>query len=129
MRAVIDSDLAVVVVASVFALSVGAFVLREPVFVDEVSVTNSSEYDIGVQVSGDDPDGWMALGTASEGSTTTTVDVIDQGEVWVFRFTAQGRDGGELRVARSDLEQAGWTVTVPDEVIQQLRDLGAPPSP
>ena len=125
----LDSDFTTIVVASVFALSIGGFVLRGSAFVDEVSVTNPSEYDIGVQVSDGDGDGWVAVTTVSRRSTNTTSDVIDQGEVWVFRFRAQGREGGELRVERRDLEQAGWTVLVPDEVIQHLRDIGAPPPP
>lgn len=128
-RALLDSDLAAIVVASVFAVSIGSFVLRGPAFVDEVSVTNPNEYDIGVQVTGGDREGWMAMTTVSQRAAKTTVHVIDQGEAWVFRFRAQGREGGELRVERGDLEQTGWTVTIPDEVIQHLRDLGAPPSP
>ncbi|MGH9188365.1 MAG: hypothetical protein ACRD0U_21575 [Acidimicrobiales bacterium] len=92
-------------------------------------MTNRSEYDISVQVSGGDRDGWMAVTTASRRSTTTTVGVIDQGDVWVFRFRAQGREGCELRATRRDLEQASWTVTVPDDVIQHLRAGGAPPPP
>jgi hypothetical protein len=126
---VLDSDLAAILVSSVLALSIGSYVVRGPALVEVVSVTNPSEYDISVQVSGGGSDGWMAVATASRRSTTATVDVIDQGEVWVFRFSAQGREGGELRVTVSDLEQAGWTVTVPDEVTQHLREVGAPPPP
>lgn len=129
VRAVLDSDFTAVLVAALVALGVGSIVLRGPAFVDEVSITNSSEYDIGVQVGGADRDGWMAVTTASSRSTTTTRDVIDQGEVWVFRFRAQGREGGEVRVTRRELELADWTLEVPDDVIQHLRDLGAPPSP
>lgn len=129
VRNVFDTDLAAIVVSLVLALSIGTFVVRGPAFVHQVSVTNPSEYDVGVQVSGGNRDGWMAVTTASRHSTTTTVDVVDQGDVWIFRFTAQGREGGDLRVARHDLEQAGWTVTVPDEVIEHLRNVGAPLPP
>jgi hypothetical protein len=129
VRAALDSDVVAIVVSAALALSVGSFVVREPALVDKVSVTNPSEYDIGVQVSSGDRDRWMAITTAARRSTTTTVAVIDQLEVWVFRFRAQGRDGGDLRITRHDLDQAGWAVTVPDDVIRHLRDAGAPPPP
>ncbi len=71
----------------------------------------------------------MSLATADREATTDAVDVIDQGPRWVFRFTAEGRDGGELRIARAALKQAGWTVDVPEGVIERLRQQGAPLSP
>jgi hypothetical protein len=129
VRAMVRSDVVAVVGATVVALAVGLVGLRGPTFVDEVSVTNPSEYDIGVRVSGANRDGWLILATASRRSTTATAEVIAQGDVWVFRFSAQGREGGELRITRRALELADWTVTVPDDAIQHLRDEGAPPSP
>ncbi len=67
--------------------------------------------------------------TAAKGSTTSAADVIDQGPTWRFPFRAQGRDGGELRISRADLEQAGWSIGVPTPVIDRLRQQGAPPTP
>ena len=44
----------------------------------------------------------MAVTTARRDSTTIAQDVYDIGKVWVFRFTAQGQEGGEVRVTRAD---------------------------
>jgi hypothetical protein len=55
--------------------------------------------------------------------------VVDQGEVWLFRFDSQGKTGGELRLNRSELEASGWRIAIPDEVGTRLADAGAPPTP
>ena len=55
--------------------------------------------------------------------------MIDQGSTWMFHFTAQGKDGGEIRIERADLAAGGWRITVPERVGQRLRSAGAPPSP
>ncbi len=47
-------------------------------------------------------------------------EVIDQGDVWVFRFDSQGESGGELRLSRTELEAAGWRVSIPAEVGARL---------
>lgn len=128
-RAALDSDVVAFVIAALVALCVEAVALRGPTFVDEVAVKNSSAYDMGVWISGADGGGRIALAAASQRATTVTQQVIHQGDAWVFHFEAQGLRGGELRVTASDLEQAGWVVTVPDDVIRRLHDAGAPPSP
>jgi len=56
-------------------------------------------------------------------------EVIDQGEVWLFRFDSQGSSGGELRLTRAELEASDWTVVVPAEVGTRLAQAGAPPTP
>ena len=68
----------------------------------------------------------MALATAGSDRTTTTSEVIDQGPSWTFRFSAQGRSGGEVRVTRGELEASNWTVVISDEVIDTLSRAGAP---
>jgi hypothetical protein len=128
-RDLLDTDLVAVAFAATLALGLGPLVLRGPSFVGEVSVINSSEYDIGVRVSDADRTGWVIVTSARRSSTTATAEVVDQGDVWTFRFSAQGRYGGELQVTRSDLEQVGWSIEVPDDVIRHLRDLDAPPPP
>ena len=128
LRDVLDSNLAALVISGAVAVLVSPL-LNGPAFVDEVSVVNPSEYDIGVQVAGGERDGWMNLGTAAKRSTKATAEVIDQEGIWVFRFAAQGRQGGEFRVTRGDLQKAGWSIEVPAEVIGHLRQLGAGPSP
>jgi hypothetical protein len=60
------------------------------------------------------------VATAGKNTVTTTRDIVDQGDVWYFRFRASGVDGGELRVRRADLEHDGWRIVVPDRVVEVL---------
>jgi hypothetical protein len=129
LRQLVHSDAAAITAAGVFALSFASTFMREPDRVEGVSVTNPTDYDIAVQVRGGHDDGWMPLSTAMRHDTTTVFDVIDQGDTWTFKLRAQGRDGGEYRIDRDDLEAAGWTIELPDEVATTLRDAGAPLPP
>ncbi len=49
--------------------------------------------------------------------------------IWVFRFDAQGKRGGELRLTREQLASDGWRVDIPVEIGQHLAEQGAPPTP
>lgn len=128
-RRLIRDDITVALLCAASALPVTAFLVAGPAFVDKVSVVNDSEYTIDVQVRGHEGEGWMSVNRVDKGSTRTREDVIDQGDVWIFRFRSQGEEGGELRTTRGDLEEDDWTIEVPEEVIRQLRRVGAPPSP
>ena len=119
-----------VVVAVAAILGAGLWLTRGPDFVDRVSVTNNSGYDLNVDVTGADHDGWLAISVATGGGTTTaTQDVIDQEDTWVFRFLYAGKNAGEISVARSQLAKNGWRVVVPDQVARNLRDAGILPGP
>lgn len=118
---------AVAVTSLVFLLVVAAF--RDPVFVDRVRIENPSGYDIRVDIADSDVGGRMLLGVAGQHCTTEFNDVIDPGSTWVVRFATQGRDGGAITVARSELERSGWTLRVPDEVVQRFAVGGAPLAP
>lgn len=128
LRSLLGSDWAAVVLAGALALAVGPPLLRGPSSVEQVSIVNRSEYTVTVDVRGDGG-GWMSLNTIGEESTKTTADVLDQGDVWTFRFRAQGHHAGEVAVTRADLADAGWSLAVPDHVVAHLRRVGAPPSP
>lgn len=110
-------------------LGAGFLLLRGPAVVAQVSVVNPSEFDVLVEVSRADREAWTSVTTVDSGSSSLTRDVIDQGELWVFRFRAQGRDGGQTRMARADLRRAGWSFEIPAEVIDRLRRSGAPATP
>ena len=86
--------------------------------VERVTVVNNSVYDIGGAGTGDG--GTLSLGTAPARTTTDVKDVIDQGSTWVLHFTAQGEDGGELRIERAALDRAGWRVVIPTAVTERL---------
>ena len=58
-------------------------------------------------------------------TTATMSDVIDQGDVWVFRLSGQARSAAEVRVTHAQLEADGWVFTVPATVSDELRAQGA----
>ena len=122
---------AVVVGLALLALAMGPLsgLLEGPSFVDRIAFVNQSEYDIAVEVTSETRDGWLSVGTAQRRATSVRREIIDQGDVWIFRFAAQGETAGELRMTRAELEAAGWTVRLPDSVRDELRRKGAPPSP
>ena len=110
-------------------LAVGLWITRGPDFVDRVSVSNSSGYDLNVDVTGAERDGWLPISVATGGSTTTTNDVVDQRDTWIFRFTYAGSATGELSISRADLAKHGWRIVVPGDVSARLRAAGIQPGP
>jgi hypothetical protein len=131
MRRVVASvwfDLAVATATScLLALAVGLFAL--PATVDELSFENPTPYDVSIAVSRPGDDGWQPVLTVGHGRTGSTGDVVDQGDVWRFRFRGQGRPAGDLTITRAELEHAGWHVTLPDSVGERLAAQGAPLPP
>lgn len=112
--------------AALFAWLQG--LLPAPGHVDRVTVANPTPYAVSVEIS-DDGDGWVDLVTVRPGATVSVEEVVDLGGTWLVRFHAQAEEGGEARMARSELEAAGWQVTVPASVADRLAAAGAPPSP
>jgi hypothetical protein len=98
-------------------------------FVDELSIVNETEYSANVEVTNEDRDGWLALKPLEPHSTTVVEDVVDQGEVWVFRFDYLGRYRVEVEVSSRELAQSDWSIEVPQSFEQGLRDMGVPPPP
>jgi hypothetical protein len=98
-------------------------------FIDEVTVVNDTEYPAHVDVADGTGDGWMGLTSVDPQSRMTVEEVIDQGEMWVFRFDYVGKYQEEVEVSRRELEQNGWTIDVPSSFEQRLRDLDGAPLP
>jgi hypothetical protein len=96
--------------------------------VDQIIIANRTDYDLDVDVTGRDREGWLPVAIAEARSEDDVQDVIDQGEVWIFRFLHWGDPVGELSLTRAELEQDGWRVEVPEEVEERLHELGRPPS-
>ena len=115
---------AVFTVAAMFALAV-VRQLELPSFAPPITVDNSTRYDISIQVT-DGQHGWMPVGTVHSGTSPSLAQVLDQGDPWIFRFSSQGEDGGELRLSRSQLEANQWQVNIPASVGAELRANGAP---
>jgi predicted Abi (CAAX) family protease len=113
-----------VVVAVLFVLA--ALSMRTP---DQVHLTVDNPLDwradVAVQPAGSDS--WTSLGAVARDGELEFLQVPDQGSEWVVRFS-YGDQVEELRLSRSDLEGAGWTVQVPDQLGTQLQAAGVAPS-
>ncbi len=106
-------------------LAVGA--CSDVSFVDEVTIVNDTEYSANVDVTDETRDAWLRLTSAQPQSTTTVEQIIDQGEMWVFRFDYVDKYQEEVEISRHELEQNDWTIEVPSSFEQRLRDLDVPP--
>lgn len=100
-----------------------------PEYVDGLVVENRTDYHLRVDISNELGRTWLIVGTVQAGFTKRFERVIDQGEVWLFRFTGQGKAGGEFRFDRPDLEQDDWMLLVPESVTAQLEAEGVQPPP
>jgi hypothetical protein len=118
-----------------FVAAVGACALLGGVacsdvsFVDDVTIVNDTEYSAEVDATSKARNGWLGLTIVRPQSTTTVEEVIDQGEVWIFRFDYLGKYEEEVEIARRELEQNDWRIEVPLSFEQRLRDLDVPPPP
>lgn len=112
-------------------LAVGpmSVLFESPPFVARITFVNPTEYDLAINATDADRDGWTPVGTARRKSTTVHEEIIDKGEVWIFRFGGQGDVAGELRVTRAELEGTNWMIRIPDRIADELRAKGAPPTP
>lgn len=124
--------LAIVIV--LLPITVAGAVIPTPRHVREITLVNESEYSMTVQVGGEggeggEGDGWSGLGLVRREDERSVRDVLDQGGQWTFSLDAQGHHVGELRIERSDLEARDWTVTIPTQIADRLREEGVPPSP
>jgi hypothetical protein len=99
-----------------------------PSTVDRITIANRTDYDLDVDVAGRNREGWLPVAVAEARSEDVVQGVIDQGEVWIFRFLHWGDLVGELSLARAELERSGWRVEVPEQVEERLQQLGRPPS-
>ena len=115
------------------ALAVGLTSLVElssgPKTVSRITFENPTVYALDIEVSPGTGKGWTSAGSVRQKSTAEVNEVIDQGDVWLFRFDSQGATGGELRLSRTELEASGWRITVQVEVESRLAAAGAPPTP
>ena len=116
-------------VLAVLVLVAVSRLVPNPATVDHVTIQNNTPYDLDVDASAGSHDGWTPVGIALAQSSTSFSDVIDHGGTWVFRFSGQGHDGGEVTVSRSTLEGAKWQLTVPSSVGDRIKTAGAAPSP
>jgi hypothetical protein len=112
-----------VVLVIVGALLCGAmaYALRDPDVVPRVTVENPSDIAVNVSVHPANDDERLLLATVPPTTSATNLDVLDQGDDWVFSFSSGGVEGGTLRVSRAKLTADGWRVEIPQSVIQRLQ--------
>jgi hypothetical protein len=102
--------------------------LALPAKVPSLTIDNPGVYTVTIEASDRTDDGWITVAIVHAGQTVAAREVIDVGPTWNLRFTSQGIVLGGYEVRRSDLAAAGWHHSVPDDVINRLRDQGVPPS-
>jgi hypothetical protein len=98
-------------------------------FVDEVTIVDDTAYSVNVDVTDAERNGWLDLTTVGRESTRTVEEVIDQGEVWLFRFDYVDIHQEEVEVSRGELKQNDGTIEVTRGFQQRLRELAVPPPP
>jgi hypothetical protein len=114
-------SLIVLVVVGALLCVAMAYALRDPDIVSRVTVENPSRIAVNVSVHPAGDNDRLILPTVPPSTSATALDVLDQGDEWVFAFSAGGVDGGTLRVSREKLAADGWRVVVPESVIQRLQ--------
>jgi hypothetical protein len=113
--------------AGVSALLIGG--CSSVAVVDHVKIVNDTDYSANVDLTNTTRDGWLSLTVVEAHSTRRVNEVIDQGEIWVFRFDYVGKHHEEVELSRAELERNEWTIVVPQSFEQRLRDLEIPPPP
>jgi hypothetical protein len=113
------SIIALVVVGALLCAAM-AYALRNPDIVPRVTVDNPSELEVNVSVRKANDSSRLLLATVPPTTSATNLDVLDQGDAWIFAFSSGGIDGGTLRVSRAKLAADDWRVAVPESVIQRL---------
>jgi hypothetical protein len=124
-------DVAAAVVAGVAGIALLLFVmpsLRLPSYVDAISVSNPHVWHVEIDVGRPDGSRWIGLGRVGREETQTFQSVIDPGDEWMFRFEYGGIGRGDVVVNRTELERAGWKLTVPEEFAERMRAAGESPS-
>jgi hypothetical protein len=112
------------VIASATLLLIVSTGCTEPRHVDHITVRNGSGYSLTVSVADRGRDGYLGLGVVPREGEQTFTEVLDQGDLWVFRFTYGGEEAAELPVTRAQLQRDHWTVEVPPEASSTLAGLG-----
>ena len=117
------------VAIAALAIVVGASTaLVPPDHVHALSFKNPTKWYADVSVRTEDEGGWIALGRVAPGQTIQLLDILDAGAHWEFRFDYGGAVASQIAFDRSDLDDAGWTVAVPDEFAAQAEAAGLHPS-
>jgi hypothetical protein len=125
----LGAGVVVLVLVAAVVLTFLAGLSAGPKTISRITFENPTVYALDIEVSPGTDTGWTSAGSVRQLSTTDVQEVIDQGDVWLFRFDSQGQSGGQVQLTRSELEAAGWRVAIPADVGCRLAAAGAPPTP
>jgi hypothetical protein len=126
-HALVDHDLWAIVIATTLAFVLTLLIVHTPKRAT-VTIANDTAYQLTIDATRPGSDSWSPV-VVIEPDQTQTRSVVDQGDVWVVRFSGQGQSGGEITVNRSDIERAGWQFAVPPDIALTLEEAGATPPP
>jgi hypothetical protein len=101
--------------------------LQGPGLVDRVTIDNSTQYPLEIEVAGGRDASGLTLGPVSAGGRHAFASVVDQGDEWVVRVKSARHDGGDVVLRRSELERSNWVITIPEGVGSKLAAEGASP--
>ena len=94
-----------------------------PGHVTAITVINPTSHAATVQVTGDDLNGWLSLGTTLPGSERVFEEVLSAGAEWTFRFVHVAHRE-EVTMTREELAGNDWRLEVPDRFGERLDQLG-----
>jgi hypothetical protein len=120
------SAILVVAVAGTLWLAVPR--LEAPSTVD-LTVENDLPYHVDIQARRPGEEAAVLLGTSEAGTTRSFHQVLDRGGTWIFTFSYGGLETGTIEMERDQLQDAAWTMVVPDSVGEELNRAGFEPPP
>lgn len=119
-----NDETTALIVSVCVAFAAGLLMMTiEPARIDQLSVTNPSEYQIRIRV------GDSSLGDIEPETSRQYRDVFDQGERWALTFASQSIEAGTIEIDRSVLADNNWTVVIPNNIIEILRAAPIEPAP
>jgi hypothetical protein len=127
-RAIIGHDLVIILLASAVAVALAQLVVPTPPK-RTLTIVNGSDYELTVEATRPGDSSWTPVAIVDPRHPGRPARTIDQGDQWVFRFSGQGRSGGEVAISAEQLETDGWQFVVPPDVVSELESAGATPPP
>jgi hypothetical protein len=87
---------------------------------ETLRLDNRTGVAVRVTASDEGRDGWLPVTTVDARSRNRVQEVLDQGEVWRFRYEVGPDRIAEVRRTRGQLEAADWTVVIPADAADAL---------
>jgi hypothetical protein len=89
---------------------------------ETLTFDNRTGVAVRVTASDDGRNGWLPVGTLDARSRDRISEVIDQGDVWRFRYEVGPDQVAEVRRTRAQLEADDWRVVIPAGTADSLSD-------